>query len=180
MDCIVHGSQKSWDDWITFTFTWSSLAAQMVKNLPATWKKAMATHSNILAWRVPWTEEPGGLQFMQLQRVRHDRPTNAHIIVGVVQSPSSVWPSVTPWTASGQASMSVTISQGLPQLKSIVSYDLEDSVMLKGLLKSDWLLYLNKMVEVYSRLVNITKKTQTARDSKLEITSGEKKGGGAR
>ena len=62
----------------------------MVKNLPATWKKAMATHSNILAWRVPWTEEPGGLQFMQLQRVRHDRPTNAHIIVGVVQSPSSV------------------------------------------------------------------------------------------
>ena len=76
--------------------------------------------------------------------------------------------------------MSVTISQGLPQLKSIVSYDLEDSVMLKGLLKSDWLLYLNKMVEVYSRLVNITKKTQTARDSKLEITSGEKKGGGAR
>ena len=76
--------------------------------------------------------------------------------------------------------MSVTISQGLPQLKSIVSYDLEDSVMLKGLLKSDWLLYLNKMVEAYSRLVNITKKTQTARDSKLEITSGEKKGGGAR
>ena len=52
--------------------------------------------------------------------------------------------------------------------------------MLKGLLKSDWLLYLNKMVEAYSRLVNITKKTQTARDSKLEITSGEKKGGGAR
>ena len=47
--------------------------------------------------------------------------------------------------------------------------------MLKGLLKSDWLLYLNKMVEAYSRLVNIMKKTQTARDSRLEITSGEKK-----
>ena len=52
--------------------------------------------------------------------------------------------------------------------------------MLKGLLKSDWLLYLNKMVEAYSRLVNIMKKTQTARDSRLEITSGEKNGGGAR
>ena len=45
--------------------------------------------------------------------------------------------------------------------------------MLKGLLKSDWLLYLNKMVEAYSRLVNIMKKTQTARDSRLEITIGD-------
>ena len=54
--------------------------AQMVKNPPATqeaWvrsrggedplEKGMATRSNILAWRVPWTEEPGGLQFMRLQ-----------------------------------------------------------------------------------------------------------------
>ena len=59
--------------------------AQTVKNLPAmqeTWvqslgwedplEKEMATHSNILAWRIPWTEEPGGLQSKGLQRVRHD------------------------------------------------------------------------------------------------------------
>ena len=58
--------------------------AQMVKNLPAiqeTWvrsliwedplEKGMATHSSILAWRIPWTEEPGRLQSMGLQRVRH-------------------------------------------------------------------------------------------------------------
>ena len=32
----------------------------------------MATHSSILVWRIPWTEEPGGLQFIVLQRVRHD------------------------------------------------------------------------------------------------------------
>ena len=32
----------------------------------------MGTHSSILAWRIPWTEEPGGLQSMELQRVRHD------------------------------------------------------------------------------------------------------------
>ena len=32
----------------------------------------MATHSNILTWRIPWTKEPGGLQFMGSQRVRHD------------------------------------------------------------------------------------------------------------
>ena len=36
----------------------------------------LVTHSSILAWRIPWTEEPGGLQFMGLQRVRHDWATN--------------------------------------------------------------------------------------------------------
>ena len=59
--------------------------AQLVKNLPAmqeTWvpsadwedplKEGMATHSDILAWRIPWTEEPGGLQSMGSQRVGHD------------------------------------------------------------------------------------------------------------
>ena len=35
-------------------------------------KKAMATHSSILVWKIPWTEEPGGLQSMRLQRVGHD------------------------------------------------------------------------------------------------------------
>ena len=34
-------------------------------------EEGMATHSSILAWRIPWTEEPGGLQSMGLQRVRH-------------------------------------------------------------------------------------------------------------
>ena len=56
---------------------------QMLKNLPAmqTWvqslgqedslEEGMATHSSILAWRIPWTEEPGGLQSMGSQRVGH-------------------------------------------------------------------------------------------------------------
>jgi len=35
-------------------------------------EEGMATHSSILAWRIPWTEEPGGLQSMGLQGVRHD------------------------------------------------------------------------------------------------------------
>ena len=64
---------------------WASLVAQMVNNLPAmqeTWvrslscenplEKRMATHSSILAWRIPWTEEPGGLQSTGSQRVGHD------------------------------------------------------------------------------------------------------------
>ena len=38
----------------------------------------MATHSSILAWRIPWTEEPGGLQSMGSQRVGHDWVTNTH------------------------------------------------------------------------------------------------------
>ena len=58
------------------------MVAQMTKNMPAmqetqvqslSWEdlleKGMATHSTILAWRVPWTEEPGRLHFMGLQRV---------------------------------------------------------------------------------------------------------------
>jgi len=36
-------------------------------------EEEMATHSSVLAWRIPWTEEPGGLQSMGSQRVRHDR-----------------------------------------------------------------------------------------------------------
>ena len=61
------------------------MVAQRVKNLPVMqetqvqsldWddplEKEMATHSSILTWRIPWTEEPGGLQSMGSQRVEHD------------------------------------------------------------------------------------------------------------
>ena len=63
----------------------ASLVAWMVKRLPTmpeTWdqslgqedplEKEMAAHSSIHAWKIPWTEEPGGLQSMGLQRVGHD------------------------------------------------------------------------------------------------------------
>ena len=69
----------------------ASLVAQMVKRLPAmqeTWvrslgqedplEKEMATHSSILAWRIPWIVEPGRLQSMGSQRVRHDWVTSFH------------------------------------------------------------------------------------------------------
>ena len=42
------------------------------KQFPSYMEKEMATHSSTLAWRIPWTEEPGGLRSMGLQRVRHD------------------------------------------------------------------------------------------------------------
>ena len=38
-------------------------------------EKEVTTHSSILAWEIPWTEEPGGLQFMGSQRVKHDLAT---------------------------------------------------------------------------------------------------------
>ena len=41
-------------------------------------EKEMATHSSILAWEIPWTEEPGGLQSMGPQRVGQDRVTKTH------------------------------------------------------------------------------------------------------
>ena len=63
----------------------ASLVTQTVKNLPVMQEtqvrslggkdlleKRMATHSSILAWRIPWIEEPGGLQFMGSQRVGRD------------------------------------------------------------------------------------------------------------
>ena len=52
----------------------SATAGPMVQSLSQEdpLEKEMSTHSSILAWRIPWTEEPGGLQSMGLQRVRHD------------------------------------------------------------------------------------------------------------
>ena len=84
--------QRVGHDWATSTSIYNmslyiigaSLVAQMVKNLPAIWEtwvqslgqqdpleKGMATHSSILAWRIPWTKQPGGLQSMGSQRVWH-------------------------------------------------------------------------------------------------------------
>ena len=78
---LVPGSGRSTREGIGYPLqcSWAFLVAQMVKNLPAmreTWvpsqgqeeplAKEMATHSSILAWEIPWTEEPGGLQSMGL------------------------------------------------------------------------------------------------------------------
>ena len=70
--------------------------AQSKKNLPAmqeTWvrslgpedplEKGMATHSSVLAWRIPWTEQPGGLQSVGTQRAGHDRVINTFFSASV-------------------------------------------------------------------------------------------------
>ena len=75
-------------------YSLNALVAQMVKNLPAmqeTWlqslgqkdpqEKEMATHSSILAWRMPWTEESSGLQSMGSQRVGHNWVTDTFTLL---------------------------------------------------------------------------------------------------
>ena len=64
------------------TLIWGFPGGSVVKNPPANDKvpsvgqegpeEGMASHSNILAWRIPWTEEPNGLQSIESQRVGHD------------------------------------------------------------------------------------------------------------
>ena len=79
-------------------FAWqgnkASLVAQTVKCLPAMWEtwvqslgwedpleKEMAAHSSTLAWKIPWMEEPGRLQSMGSQRVRHDGASSLFFII---------------------------------------------------------------------------------------------------
>jgi len=97
----------------------------------------MATHSSILDLRIPWTEEPGGLQSMGSQRVAHHWSDLAALAQGhvatkwwswddntqvsyysVVQLPSRVQLFATPWTVC-QAAMSLTVSRGLPKFMFI-------------------------------------------------------------
>ena len=82
-----------------FLLAWASLVAQIIKRLPAVQEtrvqslgqenpleKGIATHSSTLSWKIPWTEEPGRLQSIGLQRVRHDLATSLSFFV------LSFWP----------------------------------------------------------------------------------------
>ena len=83
------------------------VVAQMVRILPAMWEtrvqslgwedtleKRMANHSIILAWRIPWKEEPGGLQSIGSQRVRHDWVTNTFTFKRKRRDQSSLSPHI--------------------------------------------------------------------------------------
>ena len=99
ISCITGRFFTIWATWEAHCSEWvhhniwgnirASLVAQRLKHLPAMWEtwvqslgpedpleKEMATHSSILAWRIPWMEEPGGLQSTGLQRVGHDWATS--------------------------------------------------------------------------------------------------------
>ena len=84
---MIPGSGRSPREGVGYPlqYSWVSLVVQMVKSRPVikeTWvrslgwedplEEGMATHSSILAWRIPWIGKPGGLQSMRSQRVGHD------------------------------------------------------------------------------------------------------------
>ena len=86
---------------------WASLVAQVVKNLPTMQEtqfrslgredpleEGMATCSSVLAWRIPWTEEPGGLQSMVLQRVDFARLKRLSMHACLVCSPRILYPAL--------------------------------------------------------------------------------------
>ena len=89
---------------LTMLFVWqyavvmASLVTQMVKNMPAMWEtqvrslgqedpleECMATHSSLPAWRIPWTEEPSGLQFMESRSLTrlHDQHFHFHVVITI-------------------------------------------------------------------------------------------------
>ena len=90
-----HGRHQGWEDWLwQWTCHFASLMAWMVNSVIAlqeTWlwspsldvplEKGMATHSSILTWRIPWTEEPGKLQSMTFQRFGHDWVTDTFTLL---------------------------------------------------------------------------------------------------
>ena len=117
------------DDYNT---SWASLVAQIVKNLPAmreTWVrslgqedllgKAMGTHASVLAWRIPWTEEPGGLQstpicFSRVQvfsipwTIAHQSPLS----MGILQARTLEWVAIPSSRASSQGRDGTQVTAG--------------------------------------------------------------------
>ena len=105
----------------------TALVAQAVKCLPAIQEtrvqrlgqedlleKEMATHSSALAWKIPWTEKPGRLQFMGSQRVGHDGATSLSLYTFTFwkwKSLSLVWLFTISWTVACQAPLSMGFSR---------------------------------------------------------------------
>ena len=116
MNYIVHRIAKNWTQLSDFHFTWLGCPTVIVWYLLVIWtytctvthiplcviyrdlhvwwrlavEKGMATLSSILAWRIPWTEKPGGLQSMGSQRVGHDWSDLAHIHGGLQMALSAI------------------------------------------------------------------------------------------
>ena len=121
---------------LSFSPPWTSLVAQMAKCLPTMqdtrvqslgWEdfleKEMATHSSVLAWKIPWTEEPGRLQSMGSQRVGYNWTTSFHFENSRPLSPPRE--PQTPLSCSGTLDFlstylgidSLTLSMGFPRQK---------------------------------------------------------------
>ena len=133
---LVSSVQKN-DSVAHFTYSWASLVAQRLKRLPPmretqVWslgwedslEKEMVTHSSILAWRIPWTEEPGGLQCTGSQRVRHD------------------------WATSPSPSLTELTQSFLLWMRTSKIYSLNDFQIYKSVLSSIIIMLYNTCLEL--------------------------------
>ena len=115
----------------------------MVKRLPAIWEtrvrslgredpleKEMTTHSTTLAWKIPWTKEPGRLEPMRSQRVRHDWATSLLMICWFTQPMLTSWLGITIYSFT--SSVHTLPSSGLPPAWSLTTFvqTLFDSIPL--------------------------------------------------
>ena len=120
----------------------------MIKNLTAiqeTWvwslgredplEKGMATHSSILAWRIPWTEEPGGLQSMGSQRVGHDWVTFTHTHTLVITPRTTL--QNRPEGIAAAMSWAAIPRRALPQSQELLSPNTELSSSAQNALPPD-------------------------------------------
>ena len=116
-------------------------------------KKEMATHSGILAWEIPWTEEPGRLQFMGPQEsdmtewLSHNIYSSSHWASQLLYWSNKIWTSMKAlillsrvwlswWTAAHQASLSITNSRSLLKLMSIESVMPSNCLLLSSIFPS--------------------------------------------
>ena len=72
----------------------------------------MATHSSTLAWKIPWTEEPGRLQSMGSLRVRHDRATSLSLLFHALEKEMATHSSVLAWRIPGTGEPGGLLSMG--------------------------------------------------------------------
>ena len=132
---------------------------QMVKNSPAmqeTWvqflgqehplQKQMATHSSILAWRIPWTVEPGGLQSMGIQRIRHNWVTS--IFTFSLKSWSWMSGETEPKEISKSEHALRTTSAQIPTKGSFIYHKPVNKLQMKGGKKGE-----NFIFDFYSELI---------------------------
>ena len=120
----VHGVAKSWTRLSDFTFTFHF----------HTLEKEMATHSSILAWRIPGTEEPGGLPSMGLHRVGPDRSDLAAAAASVTSdnfTPLAIWMFFFPFLNSDTVDLQFRLDLGEQQRDSVLHKHIRVFILYK-------------------------------------------------
>ena len=138
--------------------------------------KETATHSSILAWRIPWTEEPGRLQSMRSQRVRHDWVTNTHNLYTISLPQGPLF-----WSVKSHFPLQVQLlahsalsSQSILCWRLLAAPPKPPSTFFQLCLYPGRLAYVNFMNRVILSLANANinkRKTQGGRRVKLKYVS---------